>query len=100
MAAKTKKKGKKRRRRAGQLVCRADYNLGKHSPKTGKKFKGGPMCVSKTGARVVFPKVIREKKRTKRGLGQRGLGPTGRSPIIPQRVMSVRGLKGGCGCGA
>ena len=96
MAAKTKKKGKRRRvPRNAQLVCRADYNLGKHSPKTGKKFKGGPMCVSKTGKRVVFPKVIREKKRTKRGLG-----PSTRMPIIPQRSISVRGLKGGCGCGA
>lgn len=101
MAAK-KKKGKKRRvPRGAQLVCTSGYDLGTRSPKTGKKFKGGPMCVTKKAGsfRTKFPRVIREKKRTKRGLG-----PNVASPIIPQRSISVRGLRGhngtGCGCGS
>lgn len=83
MAAKTKKKGKKRRvPRGAQLLCAANYDLGvrTRSHKTGKKFKGGPRCVSSTG-RTTFPKVVRTKRI--------------KSPF----PKAVNGLRGGCGCG-
>lgn len=97
MAKKTKKKGKKwgRRRKGDQFVCSSGYVLGARSPKTGKKFKA-PTCVATAPGsfRTRRPRTIRERKPTKRGLG-----PQGRMPIIPQRAISVRGLKGGtCGC--